>query len=177
VNRFKRLRPSPAMVVALIALFVAMGGVGYAAATIGSAQIKNNSVRGKDLKNYSITGKDIKKDGIGGVTVMESRLGTVPTAGALNQTAVINSGGATVRGRSVSSSARTGTGRYQVIFNRDVRGCVYSATLGNISAAAPPSGVISVGSLAASVNGIAVRTGNDTNGNPTNLPFHVIVSC
>jgi hypothetical protein len=177
VNRIKRLQPSPAMVVALIALFMAMGGVGYAAATIGSAQIKNNSVRGKDVKNYSLTGKDIKKNGIGGVTISESRLGTVPTAGALDATAVVNSGGATVRGRNVSSSARTGTGRYQVIFKRDVRACVYNATLGSISATAPPSGVISVSSLPSSVNGVTVRTGNDSNGNPANLPFHLIVSC
>ncbi len=39
-----RRRPTPAMVVSLIALFVALGGTGYAAATIGSAQIKNNSI-------------------------------------------------------------------------------------------------------------------------------------
>jgi hypothetical protein len=54
-----KLRPSPAMVVALIALFVSGGGVGYAASTIGSAQIKNNSVKSKDIKNKTITKKDI----------------------------------------------------------------------------------------------------------------------
>ncbi len=32
---------SPAMALSVVALFVSLGGVGYAAATIGSAQIKN----------------------------------------------------------------------------------------------------------------------------------------
>ena len=80
MRRLLRLRPSPAMVVALISLFVALGGVGYAAATIGSAQIKNNSVRGKDIRNRTIASKDVKKDGLGGASINESALGRVPDA-------------------------------------------------------------------------------------------------
>ena len=38
----KRFSLSPSMLVAILALFLAVGGVGYAATTIGSAQIKNN---------------------------------------------------------------------------------------------------------------------------------------
>ena len=46
-------RPSPALVVASIALFVALGGTGYAAATgsIDTREIKNSTIRGKDVKN------------------------------------------------------------------------------------------------------------------------------
>jgi hypothetical protein len=85
-----KLRPSPAMAVALLALFVSMGGVGYAAAKIGSAQIKNNSVRGKDIRNSTIlgkdvknsglTGKDVKADSLTGNDILESSLGQVPSA-------------------------------------------------------------------------------------------------
>ena len=53
-------RPSPAMVVALIALFVALGGSSYAALRIGSKQIKNNSVRSGDLRNNDVSTKDIR---------------------------------------------------------------------------------------------------------------------
>jgi hypothetical protein len=53
------------MAVALLALFVSVGGVGYAAATIGSAQIKNNSVAGKDIRNRTITGRDVKGNALG----------------------------------------------------------------------------------------------------------------
>lgn len=52
---------SPAMVLSVVALFVSLGGVGYAAATIGSAQIKNNSVASKDIKNRTIATKDLNK--------------------------------------------------------------------------------------------------------------------
>lgn len=54
-----RRRPSPAMVVASLSLFVSLGGIGYAAATIGSAQLKNNSVRSADVRNGTLASKDI----------------------------------------------------------------------------------------------------------------------
>ncbi|HEX2072010.1 MAG TPA: collagen-like protein [Thermoleophilaceae bacterium] len=58
----KRIKqPSPALVVACIALFVALGGVGYAAATIGTKDIRNGAVTGKKIKNRTITTNDIKR--------------------------------------------------------------------------------------------------------------------
>jgi hypothetical protein len=64
MTRLLRQRPSPAMAVALISLFVSLGGVGYAAATIGSAQIKNNSVRTQDIRNGTIRGKDVRRNSL-----------------------------------------------------------------------------------------------------------------
>jgi hypothetical protein len=57
-----RLRPSPAMLVAVVALFVALGGVGYAATTIGSEEIRNNGVQSVDVKNDDLLSRDIKDD-------------------------------------------------------------------------------------------------------------------
>ena len=37
-----------------------MAGTSYAATQIGSSQIKNNSVKGKDVKDGNLTGKDVK---------------------------------------------------------------------------------------------------------------------
>ena len=56
--------PSPSMIVALIALFVALGGTSYAAVilpadSVGTKQIKNGSVNGAKIKNSSVTGADI----------------------------------------------------------------------------------------------------------------------
>lgn len=48
------------MVIALVALFVALGGTGYAALTITSKDVKDNSLTGKDVRNSSITGQDVK---------------------------------------------------------------------------------------------------------------------
>ena len=55
----RRLVPSPAMVVALVALVMAMGGSAYALVITGKS-IRNGTVTGKDLKNRSITGNDVE---------------------------------------------------------------------------------------------------------------------
>ena len=75
MNKLRLRRPSPAMVVAVAALVLAMAGVGYAATSlpknsVGTKQIKKNAVTTAKVKNHTLTGKDIKL----------SKLGTVPKA-------------------------------------------------------------------------------------------------
>ena len=41
----------PATIIAVIALLVALSGAGYAATTIGTAQLKNNAVTTAEIKN------------------------------------------------------------------------------------------------------------------------------
>lgn len=174
----RRLVPSPAMVVALVALVMAMGGSAYALVVTGKS-IRNGTVTGKDLKNRSITGNDSKRDSIGGGSIKESSLGVVP--GALQahgaaRFAVVSGGGQLVRGRN-AQAARTAAGRYQVIFETDVRGCAYYATIGDPSAAGPPqNSQASVASLGSNVNGVAVRTENNA-GAEVDRPFHLLVLC
>jgi hypothetical protein len=67
-------RPSPAMLVALLALFVALGGSSYAAVKIGARDIKrgavgtraiaNESIRSADIHNATISGADVKDDSL-----------------------------------------------------------------------------------------------------------------
>jgi hypothetical protein len=66
--------PSPAMVVALIALFVALSGSAYAAKKISSKQIRTGAVGTRAVKNRSLTSLDIRKDSLGGATIREERL-------------------------------------------------------------------------------------------------------
>jgi hypothetical protein len=75
-----KLRPSPSLVVAILALVVAMAGTSYAAVQIGSSQIKNNSVKGKDVKDKSLTGKDVKDSSVTGADVADSSLTGADTA-------------------------------------------------------------------------------------------------
>ena len=49
-RRRSALRPTPALVVAFVALFAAMGGFGYAA-----AKLKQSSVKTKNIKNAAVT--------------------------------------------------------------------------------------------------------------------------
>jgi hypothetical protein len=85
VKRIISRRPSPALVISCIALFVAMGGVSYGVATgsIDGREIKNNSVRGADIRNSSLTGADVANNRLGGTDVKESTLGKVPNAALL----------------------------------------------------------------------------------------------
>jgi len=50
--------------IALIALFVALGGSAYAASQINSGDVRNGSLRGADVKNESLTGRDIKNGSV-----------------------------------------------------------------------------------------------------------------
>ena len=61
--------PSPALVISVIALFVALGGSGYAAVKINGSRLKNKSVSGKKLKNRTITRKKIKKRTLTGAEI------------------------------------------------------------------------------------------------------------
>ena len=77
--------PSPSMAVALLALFVALGGSAYAALKVGSKQIVNNSVRSTDLRNNDVRSKDVRNNALTGADVNESTLGTVPSAATAAQ--------------------------------------------------------------------------------------------
>ena len=69
-----------ANVMASVAVFIALGGTGYAALKIGSGQIRNNSVRSKDVRNDNLRGKDIRDASLTGSDILESSLGAVPSA-------------------------------------------------------------------------------------------------
>jgi hypothetical protein len=104
VKSILRRRPSPALVIACIALFLSLGGVSYGVATgfIDSREIKNNSitsadvrnntlrtfdirnneVRGFDIRNSTIQGRDVAFNTLGGADINEASLGKVPSATA-----------------------------------------------------------------------------------------------
>ncbi len=60
-------RPSPALVVALLALFVALGGSGYAAVAVNGKNIKNRSIAGKKLKRDTLSGREVNEAALGKV--------------------------------------------------------------------------------------------------------------
>ena len=66
--------PSPALVVALLALLAALGGTGTAAVLVTSADIKNSTIQGIDVKQDALTGGDVK----------EATLARVPNANKLD---------------------------------------------------------------------------------------------
>ena len=55
----RKLRPSPALILAALAIFVAFGGTAYAAASIKGSLLVNRSVPGVKLKLHTVTAKEI----------------------------------------------------------------------------------------------------------------------
>lgn len=147
---------SPATAMSALALFVALGGAGYAATTIGSKQIANNSVASQDLRNNSASSADIRdatilpKDlspralsalqggrGPAGPTGAAGPAGP-PGAPATSMFAYVRVFGTEVvelaYGKGVIAAEQTPNtivpGRVSVTFERDLRGCVVQATPG-----------------------------------------------
>src|SRR4051794_38515536 len=57
----RRRRPSPALVISLVALFLSLGGVGYAALRITGKDVVDGSLTGKDVANHSLRANDFKR--------------------------------------------------------------------------------------------------------------------
>jgi hypothetical protein len=70
-----------ANVMATIALFIALGGVAWAAATIDSGDVVDNSLKSVDLKDAKgVKGADVVPDSLDGTDIEEGSLSQVPSA-------------------------------------------------------------------------------------------------
>lgn len=92
--------------------------------------------------------------------------------------AVVNADASLARGAGVVSSSNVGgvAGSYQVVFNRDVSSCSYTATLGNPSFGNPLRGFIVTALRAGNNNAVFVET-RTTADALENRSFHLQVSC
>ncbi len=206
MSRIKRFRPSPAMVIASIALLAALGGTSWAAA---SKLAPRNSVGTAQVIDYSLLRRDFRPGqlptgprGPRGFTGPRGSTGSPGPPGPPGRTgptgptgpagpkgekgeagqaasalwAVVNSSGSIARSNGTTSAGRTGTGNYEVIFNRDVSGCGYVASLGNPSAGGIAAGQIGVSPRSGNANGVAVST-RDTAGAAADRSFYLLVFC
>lgn len=80
MSKARAKRPSPALVISLLALFVALGGSAYAAKKIGTKEIKNNAITPAKIMKGAVTTPKIKDNAITGAKIAEASLGSVPNA-------------------------------------------------------------------------------------------------
>ena len=154
------LRPTPALVVAFVALFAAMGGFGYAA-----VKVKQSSVKTKNIKNAAVTTDKIadgavttpklSRDAVAPNAANAAKLGGVAPGGCqtgwLKASLVVDTdvippdaGSAVVPGFDCASNAqdavqikRTDVGRYLVTFaDSDARVATVSSAGANAVTAA-----------------------------------------
>jgi hypothetical protein len=113
-DRFRR--PSPALVVALIALFFALGGTGYAV-----SRLPKNSVTSAQVKDYSLLKRDFKRGqlprgprGLQGLEGLKGDKGDKGDQGAAGDPWTLNNGqfpsGKTLRGVFAPGGTAAATG-------------------------------------------------------------------
>lgn len=93
--------------------------------------------------------------------------------------AVVDTGGAFVRGKGVVRTAKVGAtaGAYEVIFNKAITGCAFTGAVADPDfAGLPPSGEIRLVGRSGTNNGVFVKT-SDSAGVAADRPFHVAVTC
>jgi hypothetical protein len=101
----RRFRPSPAVLLSLLAVIVASAGTATAVQLVTSSQVKNGTLKKADLS------KKLK-------------------ASIFDATAFakVDENGNLLEGRSATSVSRTGVGDFQVSFKKPVDGCAAVAT-------------------------------------------------
>jgi len=173
MSKLRNRRPSPAMVVAVIALSAALAGTAYAAQKINGNLIEKQTIGAGKLKKKTLTGFQINVN----------KLGTVPFAKVATHTfwAVVNNpaspGNAVLaRAGGPNITATEGGGAVTVTFPFNVTGCADIAARNNAGTTVPQAGYAQTNTSAANPNAIEVRT-KDKAGNNEDADFHLIVIC
>jgi hypothetical protein len=166
-------RPSPAMVVAIVALITALAGTAYAAQTINGGAIKKQTIGAGKLKKKTLTGFQINLN----------KLGTVPAAKRAAHTywAVVNNpagagNAALARASDAGITATEGGGAVSVVFPQDVTVCADVADRNNAGTTVPSPGFAQTNSAPANANAVEVRT-RDEKGVNEDGDFHLVVVC
>ncbi len=173
MKTWRKHRPSPAMVVAMIALIVALAGTAYAAQSINGGAIKKQTIGGGKLKKKTLTGFQINTN----------KLGVVPAAKRATHTywAVVNNpvgagNAALSRASDAAITATEAGGAVTVAVPFNVAFCANVAMRNNAGTSVPGAGYAQTNVSPANPNGIEVRT-RDEKGADADADFHLIVVC
>lgn len=189
-------RPSPAMVVACLALLVALGGTSFAAvnalprSSVGTAQLKNNAVVSSKVKDGSLLGKDFAAGqltaGPAGPAGAAGAAGPAGPAGPGAKWMLVNAAGTIVaQSGGLSVTSHFGPGTYVLNFNAAVNDKLILAASGFANAGlrgqviAGPCGGPPTGAVACAVGGdnnhVVVFTSNPANTALVDQSFYVAV--
>ena len=180
-----RNRLSPATVIALLALFVALTGTaGAAAVLVTSAQIKNGTIQLADISpkaQNALRGRRGPAGPAGG----QGPQGPAgpqgpPGSGAAALFAIVNEPGQLVRGSGATAVQRTELGRYLITFNRQVADCVIvgsAGTRGTTDTELIPEGFLAASAAGNQVAVITKKYQFTGHLQPEDVGFHLAVLC
>jgi hypothetical protein len=169
----KGRRPSPALIISIVALVVALTGTAVAGSQISGGSIKKQTIGGGKLKKNTLTGFQINNNKIGNVPSANKALNT--------HWAVVDNptgqGNATLARFSDAGTTASESGQQvTVIFPFNVSGCANVAGKNNAGTQTPQPGFAQTNISPANPNAIEVRTRDDT-GTNVDGDFHLLVIC
>lgn len=173
MSTLKSKRPSPAMVVALIALVAALGGTAYAAQSINGGSIQKQSIGAGKLKHKTLTGYQINTNKLG---ILPSAKRAAHTYWAAVNNPVDPTNATLARASDAGISTVEAGGSVNVIFPVNVSGCANVAGRNNAGTTVPNSGYAQTNINPANPNAIEVHT-RDKNGANEDADFQLIVVC
>jgi hypothetical protein len=188
MGRRIRSKLSYANIAATAALFIALGGTGYAALTlprdsVGAAQIRTRSVGPSELRSRAVNSRVIRNNSIRlndiSTVARDALHGAQGPAGppGMPFRAAVSSGGVTALGNARTVDHVSGTNLYRIDFGRNPTNCIFSATLAAVQAGPvleqPEAGRITVSRDSTHV---LVRTFGAT-GAAAEQPFHLAMAC
>ena len=173
MSKLTRMRPSPALVVSIVALIVALAGTAYAAQRINGGAIIKQSIGGGKIKPNTLTGFQINN----------SKLGTVPSAKRATNVywvVVNNPAGANnvtvARTNTSGVTVQEGGQAVTVFFPFGVSGCANVADRNNAGTDIPTPGYAQTNGVSGSPNALQART-RDASGADGDGDFHLLVVC
>jgi hypothetical protein len=164
--RLRGYRPTPAMVVACIALMVALGSTGYAATvlprnSVGTAQLRNNAITAAKVKNFSLLRQDFKRGQL--PAGAQGPAGPAGPAGPGARWALVRADGTIVaQSGGITPTAKPSVGAYILDFGGTLAGKLILASSAN-TADLGDRGTVSAGICGGTNEGSTCPSGNDTN--------------
>ena len=192
MSLFRRFRPSPAMVVASLALLIALGGTGYAASqalprnSVTTIQVKDHSLLARDFKAGQIPRGPAGPAGAAGPAGPQGPAGPAGSAGGSAKWALVRAdGGIAAQSGGITLAAKPASGTYILSFGSTVTGKGILATAAYAADASDQRGETSAGPCGGGTEGRTCATSNNTSsvivetrndaGNPADHAFYVAV--
>ena len=163
--------------VGLVALLLVLGGTAYAAASVGSRDVRDNSLRGIDVRADTLTGRDVAKGSIKAGDIAPSAIPTVTFSATVIKS---GTGAQVVNPFGVTAVERTGVGEYELTVPQGGPPCNVAATPNT----PVDDGATATIALTEAVGSTITMTTMDAAGAPADLGpalgyvgFSIVVNC